>query len=181
MRISFDLNDLLDAVQEASSEAPGLLEQAAAMGVAVPGSAQKYINIAGIGAQMLRKFSDKMSKGKSGLEFQGMPDTGPLGRGRTVYIRRRASFQDKDVVSALNSVMSLDGIKGIKEIESTLSLTMSVMNPGSEDVKSDSQVRQAVDHILCNEKLDQPIWDKFGDIIFYCLTTIEAKKPEVNK
>lgn len=172
--IQIDLDDLLDRIQDASSNAPSLIEQAAALGVNVPVSASKYLGLAGIGAQLFKKV---IPRGKgTGLEFDGMPDTGPIGRGRTSYIRNRSKFQDKDVVYALNSVMSVPGIKAAKEIEATLAMTMSIMNPGSEDTKSDSQVRSAVDRILENEKLDSEVWEKFGDLIYFCLTTIDAPK-----
>jgi hypothetical protein len=169
-KVSFDLDVLLGKAKLLSGELPGLLQAVQGLGyTGLANGIARYSPLLGPCMGLIDKLAGD-SDGMSGSQLEGLPDTGPKGRGRLTYLRKKSQWTNEQVVAACNTVLGL-GFSQSLGIENTLNYTLACMFPDGKvgNEWSDSQCRAAVDQVLEMDGLTEGTCDKFGDWIWYAL------------
>lgn len=154
-------------IAKLAGEVPGILELLTAQGVNVPAALNSAVPWAMMGGQLLSKYFGDEDFGEKAAE--GLPDTGPLGRGRMQYLRSRRLFKDLDVVRACELATDEQIGTGGKKFTESVNYTLLLMYPNLEGGFNDQQTRKAIDQVLEGDIVKPSTCDKIGDLIYFTL------------
>ena len=167
VKLNLDMSKLLAGLQNL----PALLGAAPA-GAPIPPWVSQYAPLVSMGAQVLGQVVS-FDEGPEGLAFPGMPELGPSGKGRNVYLRQRQQFSDAEVSRAALFILRSPVLPAAERLRETVDFALSMATPGvsldSHIQPSDGQVRAAVDAVLLGTALPEAVADRFGDMLLYTL------------
>lgn len=178
--ISFDLDKALEYGKIIGEELPGIMPLLETLGIALPGGAAKYVPL--VGHPQVQSLISRLAGGNtgvSGLSKPGMPNLGPLGKGRLSYLLSKNKgnqrddgtvYTDSDVVSAVQYVIS-DNFPMSPEVYTSVSFVMRTMFPDAKGVFTDAMQRAAVDRIIEDDGMSRGTCDRLGDMIWFALNS----------
>lgn len=173
VRLNLDMSKLFAGLQNL----PALLGSAP-QGAPIPPWVSQYAPLISMGAQVLGQVVS-FDDGPEGLAFPGMPELGPSGKGRNVYLRQRQQFSDAEVSRAALFILHSPVLPAAERLRETVDFALGLAAPGvsldSHIQPSDAQIRAAVDAVLMGTALPEAVADRFGDMLLYTLRIPENR------
>lgn len=171
--VTFDLDKMIAGAKILAEDGPGLINM---LGAIWPGAAKAstFAPMLTPLAAMADKFAS-INSADGG--FRATVDTGPLGRGRLSYLKRKSSYSDEDVVWAVEQATSA-GTPACNRVVDTINYTLKCMfkdvNDGDWTVQ---QNRAGIDQVLEMDGMSEGVCDRLGDMIMFCLKNKPKPQP----